>query len=85
MNVSIITGDIIVPTPYAVNKIEGLNFYRFSDEISKNKIIEEFKNPLKKKFAKNKATLNKYELGISIVKQHVSPSSANVSIITDLN
>lgn len=39
--------------------MDGLNFYRFSDDISKNNIIDEFRNPLKKKLAKNNATLNK--------------------------
>jgi hypothetical protein len=43
---SINTGESIVPIPYALNRIDALNFCRFSEEISKNNMSDEFKNPL---------------------------------------
>lgn len=57
-NISRMTGPIISPTPKQAKSKGGPIFCRFSDEISKNRIMDELKNPLWKKLLANRATLS---------------------------
>jgi len=45
-NISMMTGPSISPTPQQAKSKGGPIFCRFSEEISKNRIMEELKNPL---------------------------------------
>ena len=74
-------GIIISPTPAQTSNNGGLNFYKFSLDISNIKITLDTRKPFSKKLAKKNATLNKYNEGANIVAPHDKPINNKVSII----
>lgn len=77
-------GISISPTPRKARRIGGPNFWRFSLEISKKRMIDELKNPLWKKLQAKKAKLRRYSEGEKMVAQQAIPINRSVSSIIEL-